>query len=136
MADRIAKYVCMACCFSSWRSCLSSFTALLRAALSCGDLVFCHRLRSFLFSMIFCFIGRAHVFVCEGERGGGNEYRKHSSSNRVTTSETSVWIILCERHMHILQSCPSYREVFRCSFLMYSVCLKVYQRYAEVLYSS
>jgi len=64
-----------------------------------------------------------------------NEYRKHSSSKRVTTSESSVSIILCERHMYILQSCPSYREVFRWAFLIYSFCLKVYQRYAEVLYS-
>jgi hypothetical protein len=47
------------------------FYSLVRAALSCGDLVFCHHLCNFLFSMIFCFIGRAHVFVCIGVRGAG-----------------------------------------------------------------
>lgn len=36
----------------------------------------------------------------------------NSSSKRVTTSEPSVSIILCEKHVYILQSCPSYREVF------------------------
>jgi len=62
-------------CFSSWRSCLSSFTALLRVVLSCGDLVFCHCFLNFLFSMIFCLIGGAHVFVCVGVWGRGVEFQ-------------------------------------------------------------
>ena len=37
MAYRLAKYVVMACCFSSWNF-LSSFAAFFRAALFCGGL--------------------------------------------------------------------------------------------------
>jgi hypothetical protein len=54
---------------------LSLFTALLKAALSCGDLVVCHRLRSFLFSTIFRFIGWARVFMGEWVWGGWVEFQ-------------------------------------------------------------
>jgi len=51
------------------------FYSFVENCLSCGDLVFCHRLRNFLFSMIFCLIGVAHVFVCVGMWGSGVEFQ-------------------------------------------------------------
>ena len=60
VAVKLCNWVWMAFCFSSCSSCFSSFTALFSFALSCGDLVFCHRFLICLFSRIFCLIIGAH----------------------------------------------------------------------------
>ena len=62
-AVKLSKYSCMAFRFSSFRRCLSSFTALLSFALTCGALVFCHCFHNLLLSRIFCLIIGVHACI-------------------------------------------------------------------------